>query len=132
MGDKLLDKDKHISIGFYLEPFESDIFTHGAPSAHPSDRSRTIHPSAVFVGWKDKDLDKDGYVYDSVRNMSASILESAIKDGQDLKDAAPYVNYAIYGTSLEKVYGKNVERLREIKEKYDPFYVMDLTGGFKF
>lgn len=132
MGDKLREKDQDIAVGFYPEPFESDIFTHGAPSAHPPDRSRTIHPSAVFVGWKDKDLDKDKYVYDSVRNLSASILELAIKDGQDLKDAAPYVNYAIYGTPLEKLYGKNVKRLREIKEKYDPFYVMDLTGGFKF
>jgi hypothetical protein len=132
LGDKLREKDEDTVIAFHLEPFESDIFTHGAPSAHPPDRSHTILPSALFVGWNDKDLDNDKYVYDNVRNLSASILESAIKDGQDLRDAAPYINYALYGTPLEKLYGKNIQRLREIKEKYDPFSVMDLTGGFKF
>ena len=132
LGDKLFEKDKDVTITFNLDPFESDIFTHGGPSAHPPDRSRTILPSGLFVGWNNKSLDKDKYVYDSVRTLSASILEAGIKDGQDLKDAAPYTNYAIYGTPLEKMYGKNVKRLREIKKKYDPFHVMDLTGGFRF
>jgi hypothetical protein len=130
LGDKMRAKDKDAVITFFLEPFESDILTHGGPSAYPPDRSRTIYPSLIVIGWNDKEL--DGYVYDSIRNLSASILESAIKDGQDLKNAAPYTNYAVYGTPLEKIYGKNVARLREIKEKYDPFRVMDLTGGFKF
>ena len=130
LGDKLREKDKDTVITFNIEPFEPDIFTHGAPSAYPPDRSSTTLPSGVFIAWKDKDLDQ--YMYDSIRNLSASILETAVKDGQDVKDAAPYTNYAIYGTPLEKMYGKNVERMREIKEKYDPFRVMDLTGGFKF
>jgi hypothetical protein len=117
-------------ITFNLEPFEPDIFTHGAPSAYPPDRSRTILPSLLIISWNDKDLDQ--HMYDSIRNLSASLLETAMKDGQDLKDAGPYPNYAVYGTPVEKIYGKNVERLREIKEKYDPFRVMDLTGGFKF
>lgn len=116
---------------FNIEPFASDIFTHGGPSAHPPERFRTIFPSAVFVGWNDRFLDKNKYVYNSVRRLSASILEAGIKEGQDLKNAATYTNYAMFGTSLEKMYGKNVVRLREIKEKYDPFHVMDLTGGFK-
>ena len=71
-------------------------------------------------------------MYNSVRSLSASIVEAGIKDGQDLKDAAHYTNNALYGTPLEKMYGKNVGRLRAIKKKYDPFGVMDLTGGFKF
>ena len=132
LGDKLSEKDKDVTLTFNIEPFESDIFTHGGPSAHPPDRSRTILPSVVSVTWNDESLDKDKYVYDSLRNLSASILEAGIEDGQDLKDAAPYTNYAIYGTPLEKMYGKNVERLRAIKEKYDPLHVMDLTGGFRF
>ena len=115
---------------FNLDAFESDIFTHGAPSAYPPDRSHTILPSSLFLAWSDKSLDK--YMYDSMRSLSASIIEAGIKDGQDLENAAHYTNYALYGTPLEKMYGKNVERLREIKNKYDPFRVMDLTGGFKF
>ena len=130
LGDKLREKDKDVMIIFNIEPFESDIFTHGAPSAYPPDRSRTILPSSLIIAWNDEDL--NGYVYESIRNLSALILESGMKDGQDLKDAGPYTNYAVYGTPVEKIYGKNVERLRMIKEKYDPFRVMDLTGGFKF
>ncbi|KAN0139372.1 hypothetical protein V8E53_002873 [Lactarius tabidus] len=107
-------------MALHIEPFESHIFTHGAPPTHPPDRSYTI-PSAVL---DDNDLDNDSYMYGSVRNLGPSI--------QDLKDAGPYTNFAVYGTPLEKIYGKSIVRLREIKEKDDPFHVMDLTGGFKF
>ena len=129
-GDRLNEKDKDTMVIFNLDAFESDIFTHGAPSAYPPDRSHTILPSSLFLAWSDKSLDK--YMYDSIRSLSASIIEAGIKDGQDLENAAHYTNYALYGTPLEKMYGKNVERLREIKNKYDAFRVMDLTGGFKF
>ena len=132
LGDKLFEKDKDALVFFELQPLEPDVFKHGGPSAHPPDRSRTIHPTNLFVTWDDESLDKDKYVYDSVRAFSASILEAGIKDGQDLQDAATYPNYAIYGTPLEKMYGKNLKRLRSIKEKYDPLHVMDLTGGFRF
>ena len=130
IGDKIFEKDEDIVISFNIEPFESDIFTHGAPSAYPPDRSHTILPSALLVLWNDKSQDE--FVYDSVRSLTASIIEAGIKDGQNLKDAAIYPNYAVYGTPLEAMYGKNVERLREIKRKYDPFHVMDLTGGYRF
>jgi hypothetical protein len=130
LGDRFGEKDKDAAIAFHIEPFAPDIFTHGGPSAYPADRSRTILPSALIISWNDKDLDQ--YMYDSIRKLSALILETGIKDGQDLKNAGPYTNYAVFGTPVEKIYGKSVERLREIKEKYDPFHVMDLTGGFKF
>ena len=132
LGDKLSEKDKDTLIIFQLDAFESDIFTHGGPSAYPPDRSRAILPSGLFVTWNDKSLDRDGFVYNSVRSLSASIIEAGVNDGQDLKDAAHYPNYALYGTPLENMYGKNVKRLRAIKKKYDPFRVMDLTGGFRF
>ncbi|KAI9439635.1 FAD dependent oxidoreductase [Lactarius indigo] len=129
-GDKLSEKDKDALILFNLDAFESDIFTHGGPSAYPPDRSRTILPSIILVTWNDKSLDE--YAYDSIRSLSASVTEAGIKDGQDLKDALLYPNYALYGTPLEKMYGQNVERLRDIKRRYDPSHIMDLTGGFKF
>jgi hypothetical protein len=132
LGDKLSEKDKDAFVMFQLDAFESDIFTHGGPSAYPPDRSRTILPSHIFVAWNDRSLDRDKYVYNSVRRLSASIIEAGIEDGQDLEDAAHYTNYALYGTPLEKMYGNNVKRLRAIKKKYDPFNVMDLTGGFRF
>ena len=129
-GDRLNEKDMDTMVIFNLDPFESDIFTHGAPSAYPPDRSHTILPSSVLIAGSDKSLDK--YMYDNMQSLSTSITEAGLKDGQDLENAAHYPNYALYGTPLEKMYGKNVKRLREIKNKYDPFRVMDLTGGFKF
>ncbi|KAH8980666.1 FAD-binding domain-containing protein [Lactarius akahatsu] len=123
LGDKLGEKDEDALIVFNLGAIESDIFTHGGPSVYPPDPSRTILPSSVFVEWNDESLDKDG--------LSASISKAGIYDGQDLKHAAHYTNLALYGTPLEMMYGKKVKRLREINKKYDPFRVMDLTGGFR-
>jgi hypothetical protein len=71
-------------------------------------------------------------MYEQMRALSSSLIEAGIKDGQDLKNAAHYTNYALYGTPLEQMYGGNVERLRSIRRWHDPFRVMDLTGGFKF
>ena len=69
---------------------------------------------------------------DAMRLSAASLVEAGIKDGQDLKNAAPYVNYALFGTPLETMYGQHLERLREIREEYDPKDVMGLAGGWKF
>jgi FAD/FMN-containing dehydrogenase len=33
---------------------------------------------------------------------------------------------------LQEIYGDNLPRLRDIKQKYDPEGVMDLTGGWRF
>ena len=128
MGDKLSEKDKDVYIIFHLDAFEYDIFTHGGPSAYPPDRSQTIFPSSLFILWNDKSFDQ--LMYNSIRSMSAPITEAGIKDGQDLKDVAHCPNFALFGTPLEKIYGENVKRLREIKQKYDPFRIMDLTDGF--
>ncbi len=67
-----------------------------------------------------------------LRALSAELIQAGIEDGQDLKHASHYTNYALFGTPLWQMYGKNVPRLREIRKQYDPHRVMDLTGGFKF
>ncbi len=48
-----------------------------------------------------------------------------------MSHAAKYVNYALFGTPLEDIYGGNLERLREIRAAIDPKDVMGLTGGWK-
>ena len=115
---------------FVLEPLESDFLAHGGPSAYPPDRSLTVFPSLVYAGWTSAAADV--YMEDAVRLSSASMVEAAIQDGQDLKNAATYVNYAISGTPLDKMYGKHLERLRRIRKTYDPEDVMGLAGGWKF
>ena len=49
-----------------------------------------------------------------------------------MSHAAVYVNYALFDTPLEDMYGGNVPKLREIKAEVDPGDVMGLAGGFKF
>jgi len=52
-----------------------------------------------------------------MRFSAASLVEAGTQDRQDLMNAAPYVNYVLFGTPLEAMYGEHLERLREIKEK---------------
>jgi hypothetical protein len=68
----------------------------------------------------------------ALRNISGTIHATALADGQNVSHAAVYVNYALYGTPLEDIYGGNVGRLREIRAAIDPDDVMGLTGGWKF
>ena len=68
----------------------------------------------------------------ALRNISAIIYDTALADGQNVSHAAVYVNYALYGTPLEDMYGGNVGRLREIRAAIDPNNVMGLTGGWRF
>ena len=69
---------------------------------------------------------------DLLHDGAKTIRGVAIADGQNLSRAAVYVNYALFDTPLEEIYGGNLARLRKIKAKIDPERVMDLSGGFKF
>jgi len=113
-----------------LEPFDSGILSHGSPSAYPPDRSRALFPSVLSIAWSNASLDKT--VADLLRDGAKTIHDVAVADGQNLSHAAVYVNYALFDTPLEDMYGGNLARLRRIKAKIDPGRVMDLAGGFKF
>jgi len=113
-----------------LEPFDSGLFSHGGPSAYPPDRSRAVFPSGLAIAWSNASLDET--MADALRDGAKTIRGVAIADGQNLSHAALYVNYALFDTPLEEIYGGNLARLRKIKAKIDPERVMDLAGGFKF
>ena len=115
---------------YVLEPFEPDFLAHGGPSAYPPDRSLAVLPSLVYLTWTSASADV--YMADAARRSAASLVEAAIQVGQDLKNAGPYVNYALFGTPLERMYGKHLDRLRRIRKRYDPEDVMGLAGGWKF
>ena len=129
-GDRLRQYDDSMSLFCVMEPFEPDFLTHGEPSAYPPDRSLAVFSSLVSVSWNNASV--DGIMEEAVRLSAASLVEAGIRDGQDLKNAAPYVNYALFGTPLERMYGGHLERLREIRKKYDPEDIMGLAGGWKF
>jgi hypothetical protein len=129
-GDKLTQHDSSMIVVYVLEPFASDFLTHGRPSAYPPDRSHAVFPSNIYFGWTDESV--DNVMANAMHASATTLIEAEIKDGQDLASATAYVNYALFGTPLERIYGDNLERLREIRGKYDPQDVMGLTGGWKF
>ncbi len=129
-GPRLLALDKNISLGSTLEPFDYGIFSHGSGSAYPPDRSQAIFPTALDVVWSNSSLDDT--VAFVLRNISEAVRDVALADGQNVKHAAKYPNYALFGTPLEDMYGGNVERLRKIRAAIDLEDVMGLTGGWKF
>ena len=129
-GEHLYAQDKNVTLLITLEPFDKGLFSHGYGSAYPPDRSRALFPSAVSVQWSNASLD-DTMAF-ALRNISDTVHAVALADGQDVSHAAKYPNYALFGTSLEDMYGGNIERLRKIRAAVDPKDVMGLTGGWKF
>jgi hypothetical protein len=129
-GERLSTLDKNVTLNTAFEPFDKNLFSHGSGSAYPPDRSRAIFPSALTVVWSNASLD-DTMAY-VLRNISDTIRDVAIADGQNVLHAAKYPNYALFGTPLEDMYGGNVERLHEIRVAIDPEDVMGLSGGWRF
>jgi berberine-like enzyme len=129
-GERLWTLDKNATLSSSLEPFDKGLFSHGTDSAYPADRSQAIFPTTLTVQWSNASLD-DTMAF-ALRNISETIKAAALADGQNVSHAAVYVNYALFGTPLEDMYGGNVERLRQIRAAIDPEDVMGLTGGWKF
>jgi hypothetical protein len=88
------------------------------------------YPSALTVERSNPSLDNTTAL--ALRSISETIKAVALADGQNVSHAAKYVNYALFGTPLEDIYGGNLERLREIRAAIDLKDVMGLTGGWKF
>jgi len=74
----------------------------------------------------------DSFFHDAIAQSAQTIADAANAEGQNISDAALYGNYAVDGTSLERIYGSNLPRLQTIKAAYDPSNVMNLAGGWKF
>ena len=111
-----------------MESYDKGLFSHGNDSAYPPDRSYAVFSSGLNVKWSNSSLD-DTMAF-ALRNFADAIRDAALADGQNVSHK--YVNYALFGTPLEDMYGGNVERLRKIRAAIDPEDVMGLAGGWKF
>jgi hypothetical protein len=129
-GARLWALDKNATLISTLEAVDKGVFSHGSGSAYPPDRSHAVFPSVVVIEWSDASLDET--VVFALRQISEAIRAAALADGQNVSHAAKYVNYALFGTPLEGMYGGNVDRLRNIRAAIDPEDVMGLAGGWKF
>ncbi|KAI5120527.1 hypothetical protein M0805_004535 [Coniferiporia weirii] len=117
-------------VSYDVEPFLTSLFTHGSDSAYPPSRAQGLFPVNLYYAWLLPS--GDDYFLDAIRQSAATIQAAAVAEGQDVADAALYGNYAVVGTSIDRIYANNVDRLGSIKAQYDPSNVMGLAGGWKF
>lgn len=130
-GDRLASIDAGAAVSYDIEPFDPGLFGHSnIPSAYPPDRSRTLFPTNIYYAWDSPAHDAD--VAAALRQSTDMVRAAAVADGQDVGNAFPYGNYALFGTPIDRLYGANLKRLSTIRGSVDPSGVMALAGGFKF
>ncbi|KAJ7762660.1 FAD-binding domain-containing protein [Mycena metata] len=127
-GNKLLDQGEFLVVT-NIEVFLPSIYSHGIPSAFPPLRNAAYQPNLFYFSWNSSS--SDAVFHAALKESADHLTNVAINLGQPVGDAALYPNYALYDTPLERLYGKNLPRLRAIKARVDPHNVMGLAGGFK-
>ncbi|THU84490.1 FAD-binding domain-containing protein [Dendrothele bispora CBS 962.96] len=127
--------EKHHSGHFFdyvVEVFLPDYFNHGSSSssAWPADRGTVHFPINIAFAWHDQAHDKA--IYDALAQTVNKLKTDAEEEGQEVENASLYPNIVVAGKPLEKLYGSKLQRLREIRDVYDPTRVMDMAGGWHF
>ncbi|KAJ1023516.1 hypothetical protein NDA16_003133 [Ustilago loliicola] len=82
-------------------------------------------PLNLYFAWTNPA--EDAFWNDAIRKSAAKIAAQARSEGQNLDNLYLYPNYAISGTPLSQLYGPNLDRLSQLKKRFDPQGVMDLT-----
>ncbi|TEB18385.1 hypothetical protein FA13DRAFT_1745934 [Coprinellus micaceus] len=129
-GNELTPSSLSLAV-FVAEPFLPDILSHSdLPSAYPFDRSNLFTPCAMLFAWTDPAQDE---FFEAAIKRAHDTLEAALvaEGHDDVREAPLYSNYALSDTPLDRIYGTNLPKLKEIKERVDPDNVMGLAGGFK-
>ncbi|KAH8798000.1 FAD dependent oxidoreductase [Flagelloscypha sp. PMI_526] len=115
---------------YQIEPFLPTLLSHtNATSAYPPRRDVRYLALAIIFGWQG--ADNDTVFYDAIRQSAEQIKKVAVGEGQNLSKAPLYPNFAIFDTPLEEMYGVNVAKMHEVRDRVDPHRVMDLTGTWK-
>lgn len=72
-----------------------DSLPHGWPSAYLPDRSLVVLTSSnIYFAWTKASAHE--FIADVMRLSAASLVEAEIQDRQELRNAAPYVNCALF------------------------------------
>ncbi|KAL2170607.1 hypothetical protein VTG60DRAFT_4620 [Thermothelomyces hinnuleus] len=100
---------------------------HATPSAFPHFDS--LLPFNLYFAWLSPS--EDEFWYGQIHQTLDTLKRVATEEGIYREDFPDYPNYALSGTSAEKLYGEtNAVRLRQIRDQIDPDRIMDLAGGF--
>jgi hypothetical protein len=102
----------------------------GRNSAYPHSASYPYNPVWIGATWTDPADDK--FFTELTTKLGADLEAYAATYKLGAKDALLYPNYANLDTPMERLYGKNLPRLKSIAKKWDPNGMRKLTGGFLF
>ncbi|KAG8739096.1 hypothetical protein FRC10_006136 [Ceratobasidium sp. 414] len=117
-------------VAYSVEPFLRTLTTRSKGGAYPHDNFLVpLNLDWCWIGEAN-----DAFFIDSARQSAQIILDQAIAEGQDVGGAKQikYGNYAAAHEELRSIYGPNLDRLRNIKKRYDPNNIMSLAGGYRF
>ncbi|EPQ26170.1 uncharacterized protein PFL1_06377 [Pseudozyma flocculosa PF-1] len=114
-------------VSYDIEPFLSfKDKTKDAAWPHSNDAL----PLNLYAAW-DNPAD-DAFWHSAMKESARVLADQARAEGQKVDDLWLYPNYLIADTPVEKIFGPNLGRLRQVKRKYDPNGVMRLAGYFDF
>ncbi|AEO57295.1 hypothetical protein MYCTH_2126295 [Thermothelomyces thermophilus ATCC 42464] len=114
------------TINYDAQPF-LQYGRHATPSAFP--HSDSLFPFNLYFAWRNSS--EDEFWYGKIHQTLDTLKRVATEEGIYREDFPDYPNYALSGTSAEKLYGEtNAGRLRQIRDQIDPDRIMDLAGGF--
>jgi len=126
-----LTSSSSILVACGIEPFLPSAIASGTTetAAYPYTREKVYSPTLMSMYWLLPSSDTEMF---SAMNSSIDTLVSVLAAADDgAATGVPYNNYAASTTTLEELYGTNLDRLMEIKERIDPKNIMGLAGGFK-
>ncbi|CAE6412260.1 unnamed protein product [Rhizoctonia solani] len=116
-------------ISYDVEPFMPSMAARSKGGAYPHDNF--LMPLNLYFAWVGS-LD-DEWFRNAIDESARIIREQAIKEGQDIAGAKQikYGNYAAASEDLSSIYGGNLDRLKQLKQAYDPNNIMALAGGYR-
>lgn len=113
-------------------PFTNTMFNSSTPSAWPHTKGSQNGPILAYFLWEGSD--NDYFWINLMENALAAIKEKVSKArGPNAKPLPVYSNTTLESTTVEEIYGENLDKLKQLRKKFDPELIMDLagSGGFK-
>ncbi|KAH0826904.1 hypothetical protein J3R83DRAFT_4496 [Lanmaoa asiatica] len=113
-----------------LWPFTKAMFTKAKPSAWPHETNKPNCPIIVYFTWEGKE--NDAYWIPKMQETLGTLRAKVHVERPSAKGLPYFISTALAeGTKVEDLYRGNLDELKQLRKKYDPHGVMDLTGGFK-
>lgn len=126
------DMEKHGGTRTHINlwPFTTSMFDRATDAAWPHAKDMPNCPIIVAFIWEGKE--HDAYWIEKIKSTLKTLRDKVHAERASSKVLPYFISTALAeATSVEDLYGENLERLRQLRKKYDPNGVMDLTGGFK-